>query len=119
VAVEEPHATYFLTVGLPSRLGAGAWWHRSPPCFSIFHDVRELCVGWGCGGVEVFPLLGCFSFPMCLQHLRKIFTLRNIFYLLPSSSHHLGENLNHFILMKTFPKVSSEYRAKKLNVFLI
>jgi hypothetical protein len=41
---------------------------------------------------------------VCLQHFRKIFTFRNICFLLPSSIHHLGENLNHFILMKTFSK---------------
>jgi hypothetical protein len=91
-------------LGLPSRLGAGAWWHRRAPCFSVFCDVGELCVCLQCGSVEEFPLLAVFSCPVCLQHLRKIFTLRNICYLLPSSSHYLGKNLNHFILMKTFSK---------------
>jgi hypothetical protein len=50
------------------------------------------------------PLLGGFSCPVCFQYLRKIFTLRNICYLLPPSSCHLGKNPNHFILMKTFCK---------------
>jgi hypothetical protein len=38
---------------------------RSPPGFSIFHDVGELCAGKGCGGVEVLPLLG--GFPVCVS----------------------------------------------------
>jgi hypothetical protein len=64
--------------------------------YSIFHDVGELCAGWGYGGVEVLPLLGGFSCPVCLQHLRKIFTLRNTKYLLPPYSCHLGKNPNYF-----------------------
>jgi hypothetical protein len=47
--------------------------------------------GLGCGCVEVLPLLGGFSCPVCLQHLRKIFTLKNTCYLLPPSSCHLGK----------------------------
>jgi hypothetical protein len=34
-------------VGLPSRLGARAWQHRSPLVFSVHPDVGELCAGWG------------------------------------------------------------------------
>jgi hypothetical protein len=30
---------------LPSRLGAGIWWHRSSPGFSIQHGMGMLCVG--------------------------------------------------------------------------
>jgi hypothetical protein len=45
----------------------------------------------GCGSVEVLPLLGGFSSLVCLQHLRKIFTLRNTYYLLLPSSCHLGK----------------------------
>jgi hypothetical protein len=52
-------------VGLPSGLGAASWQHRSPPGFSIYCDVGELCVGWGCGGFKVLPLLGGFSCPVC------------------------------------------------------
>jgi hypothetical protein len=35
------------------------------------------------------PLLGGFSCLVCLQHLRKIFTLKNTCYLLPPCSCHL------------------------------
>jgi hypothetical protein len=59
--------------GLPSRLRASAWRLKSPPGFPVYHDVGELGVGCGCGGVEVLPLLCGFSFLVCLQHLRKIF----------------------------------------------
>jgi hypothetical protein len=90
--VGEPHATYCSPVGLPSGLGAGAWWCGTPPGFSIFRDVGELCAGWACEGVKVLPLLGGFSCLVCLQHLRKIFTLRNTHYLLPPSSRYLGKN---------------------------
>jgi hypothetical protein len=79
-------------VGLPSRLGAGAWQCGSPPGFSIYCGVGKLYVGWGCGDVRVLPLLGGFSCLVCLQYLRKIFTLRNTHYLLPPSSRHLGKS---------------------------
>jgi hypothetical protein len=62
---------------LPSRLGAGAWQFRSPPVFSVYCGVGKLCVNWLCGGVGVLPLLDGFSCLVCLQHLSKIFTLRN------------------------------------------
>jgi hypothetical protein len=100
VAVGEPHAAYSSPVGLPGGLRASAWWHSSPPGFSVFCDVGELCVGWGCGGIEVLPLLHGFSCPVCLQNLRKIFTLRNTCYLLPSSCH-LGKPL-FVIILTTF-----------------
>jgi hypothetical protein len=37
VAVGMPHATYLLTCGLhlPSSFGAGVWWCRNPPAFSV------------------------------------------------------------------------------------
>jgi hypothetical protein len=40
---------------------------------------------WRC---KVLPLLGGYSCPVFLWHLRKIFTLRNTHYLPPPSSHH-------------------------------
>jgi hypothetical protein len=46
---------------LPSRLGTGIWWCRSPPGFSVYRGVGVLCAGWGCGDVGVLPLLGGFS----------------------------------------------------------
>jgi hypothetical protein len=73
-------------VGLPSRLGAGVWWHRSLLGFSIYCGLGKLCAGWGCGSVRVLPLLGGFSCPECFQCLTKIFTLRNTCYLLSPSS---------------------------------
>jgi hypothetical protein len=58
---------------LPSHLDAGIWWwHRIPPGFYIQHEVEMLCVGWGCGGVKVLPLLSGFSCNVYLQHLSKI-----------------------------------------------
>jgi hypothetical protein len=56
----------------PSRLGAGVWWHRGPPGFSIQCEVEMLCAAWRCGGVKVLPLLGGFSCKVCLRHLSKI-----------------------------------------------
>jgi hypothetical protein len=81
-------------VGLPSRLGANAWKHWSSSGFSIYSDVEELCVGWGLGSVKILPLLGGFWCVVCLQHLRKIFILRNTHYLCPLSSRHLGNSRN-------------------------
>jgi hypothetical protein len=52
----------------PSRLGPSVWWrHRSPPRFSVQHEVEMLCAGWRCGGVKVLPLLGSFSCKVPLQ----------------------------------------------------
>jgi hypothetical protein len=62
---------------LPSRLGAGTWWHGNPLGFLVYHDVGKLCEGWGCGCVRVLPLLGGFSCQVCLEHLSKIFNLTN------------------------------------------
>jgi hypothetical protein len=57
----------------PSRLGAGVWWwHGSPPGFSVKGEVEMLCMGWGCGGIKVLPLLGGFSCNVYLQHLSQI-----------------------------------------------
>jgi hypothetical protein len=69
--------------------------------------VGKLCLGWGCRGVGVLPLLGSFFCPVCLQHIRKIFTLRNTHYLLPLSSCHLGKTgilyfEEHFISLFLF-----------------
>jgi hypothetical protein len=56
----------------PSGLGAGVWWHGSPPGFSIYCGVGMLRMGWGCGGVKVLPLFSGFSCKVYLQHLSKI-----------------------------------------------
>jgi hypothetical protein len=57
----------------PSSLDAAVWqWRRSPPGFSVWHEVGMLCAGWRCGGVKVLPLLSGFSYKMYLQHLSKI-----------------------------------------------
>jgi hypothetical protein len=81
-------------VGLrfPSRLGAGIWQPGSPLGFSIYGGMGKLCVGWGFGGVRVLPFLDGFSCQVCLQHLSRIFALRSSHYLLPSSSHHIGNS---------------------------
>jgi hypothetical protein len=57
---------------LHSRLETGVWQGRSPPGFSVYCGVGMLCVGWGCGGVGVLPLLGGFFCKAYLQHLSKI-----------------------------------------------
>jgi hypothetical protein len=57
----------------PIHLGAAVWrWHRSPPGFSVYHEVGMLCTGWRCGGVKVLPLLGGFSCKVYLQRLSKV-----------------------------------------------
>jgi hypothetical protein len=61
-------------VGLPSRLGAGAWQRGSPPGFSIYHDVGELCADWGCRDVEVLPLLVVFPV-QCVSSISEKFLL--------------------------------------------
>jgi hypothetical protein len=94
VTVGVPLVLICSPIGLPSRLGAGAWQHGSPPSFSVYHGSGKPYAGWGCGGVRVLPLLGGFSCPACLQHLRKIFALRNTCYLLPLSCHHLRKSLS-------------------------
>jgi hypothetical protein len=66
------HLAHLVVCVFPSSLGAGVWWCGSPPVFSVYHGVGMLCVGWGCGGVEVLPLLGGFSCKVYLQHLSKI-----------------------------------------------
>jgi hypothetical protein len=48
-----------------------------------------LCTGWGCGGVNVLPLLSGFSCKVYLWCLSTILLLEARF-LLPPSSHHLG-----------------------------
>jgi hypothetical protein len=63
VAVGVLHAAYLLTYwsNLPGRLGAGIWWCRSPPLFSVYCGMEKLCAGWGFGMSEfcfflvVFP----------------------------------------------------------------
>jgi hypothetical protein len=104
VAVEEPCAAYLLTCGSAKQVRSWCLVAREPSLF--------LCILW-CGGAmcglgvwrcQSFASNGGFSCPVCLQHLRKIFTWRNTCYLHPSSRRHLGKNLNHFILMKTFPQ---------------
>jgi hypothetical protein len=88
VVVGEPCAAYLLTCWSTKQVWSHAFCHWSPPGFSIHCDLAELCRGWRCRGVKVLPLLGVFSCPVCLQHLRKIFTLTNRCYLLlPSSCH--------------------------------
>jgi hypothetical protein len=67
--------------------------------YSMMWGSYVLC--WGCRGVKVLPLLGDFSCLVCLQHLRKIFPLRNTCYMLPPSSCYLGkpqENYFRFAL---------------------
>jgi hypothetical protein len=51
----------------PSGLGTGIWWSGSPPGFSVQHEVGILCMGWGCGGVKVLPLVSGFSCQVYLQ----------------------------------------------------
>jgi hypothetical protein len=42
-----------------------------------------LCVGWGCGGVNVLPLLGGFSCNVYLQHLSRFYFRKHVFCFLP------------------------------------
>jgi hypothetical protein len=51
----------------PSSLGAGVWWRESSS-----GGVGLRCMGWGHGGVRVWPLLGGFSCKVYLQCLSKI-----------------------------------------------
>jgi hypothetical protein len=56
-------------------VGAGVWQHVSPPGFSVYHGVEMLCVGWGCGGVGVLPLLGGFTV-RCISSIPARFYFR-------------------------------------------
>jgi hypothetical protein len=66
------HLAHLVVCVFPSRLGAGVWRPRGPPDFSIQHEMKMLCAGWRCGGVQVLPLLGGLACKVCLQRLSKI-----------------------------------------------
>jgi hypothetical protein len=67
------HLAHLVVCIFPSCLGAGVWWQCGTLSgFSIYCGVGMLHVGWGCGGVNVLPLLSGFSCKVYIQCLSKI-----------------------------------------------
>jgi hypothetical protein len=67
-----------------------------------------LCLGRGCGGVGVLPLLGGFSSKVYLQHLSKIL-LWEAHFLLPPSSCQLGLSPGLFLFKIKCKKLSGPH----------
>jgi hypothetical protein len=61
-------------VGLPSKLGGGALQGRSPPGFSVYHDVGELCAVWGVEGSKFCLFLVVFPV-QCVSNISGKFLL--------------------------------------------
>jgi hypothetical protein len=59
---------------LPSRLGAGDWQHRSPPVFSVYGGLGNLCVGCGCEVSEFYLFLVVFP-ARCVSSVSTRFLL--------------------------------------------
>jgi hypothetical protein len=96
VAVEEPHATYFLTFESAKQVRSWCLVAQEPSLF--------LCILW-CGGAMCMLAVWkcwrissscCFFLSSVSPASQEIFTLSNISYLLPSSSHYLGKKPKSF-----------------------